>query len=114
MASFPSSLPDPEVHGLEEDYNKTAVRTEFEAGYVQSRARFTRARRTWSKIYWTGLSSSDLSTLLTFFNTYQGDSFTWTHPITSVEYTVRFSCDKVNYKYVAPEYYEVTISFEEV
>jgi len=70
------------------------VRTEFENGAVQSRARATSTR--WVFVLgWRALSQTDYATLCTFFDTNLGTTFSWTHPITSTVYTCRFSEDRL-------------------
>lgn len=69
------------------------LRTPTDAGYVQTRPRFTRARRTWGLNY-PALSNADADILrdyerLTLHN--GADPFAWTHPISSVVYTVQLA-----------------------
>jgi hypothetical protein len=68
------------------------VRTEFENGAVQSRARATSARRIFI-LGWHALSNANYETLVTFFEDYQGTTFVYTHPVTAGSYTCRFSED---------------------
>lgn len=111
MANWPSiSPPD---YGLSEDFYKPQVRTEFEGNYVQSRPRSTRAVHRWS-LKWSALLESEFQTLKTFFDTNQGTSFTWTHPLTSVSYSCRFSTDTLTSRIVVNDYREVECSIEEV
>lgn len=67
------------------------VRTPVEAGYVVSRARFTRATRQW-KVTYEMMSKTNRDTLATFETTQNvgGDSFAWTEPVDSASVTVRF------------------------
>lgn len=93
MAAWPAiSAPDADL--FQQAIQKPLVRTEFESGVVQSRARATSARRRFI-LGWHALSNTDYETLVTFFETYQGDTFTYTHPVTSTSYTVRFSNDEL-------------------
>lgn len=64
-----------------------------EAGYQQTRPRFTRSRRTFGPIKMI-LSRSDRDTLIAFDATVKGSViFTVTHPITGATLNVRFSKD---------------------
>lgn len=94
MATWPATLPKPE-YGLEEEYYKQQLRSEFEAGYVLSRPRYSRGRLRWKNLGWLLLSDANYATLLAFFVANQGGSFTWTHPGSSVTYTCRFSTDSI-------------------
>lgn len=102
MATWPSTLSAPSFGLFEEEMVKAQVQTSFEAGYVQSRAKHTRARRRWPKLGWQGMPESELAILENFFTANQGGSFTWTHPVTEAEYTVRFACDQVQSQVSAP------------
>ena len=77
MPDFPDIMkPD---YDLSEEIILPQVRTEFEAGYVHSRPRVTRARRRWS-LTWKALPELDYQLLATFFTDNQGSTFAWTHP----------------------------------
>ena len=69
---------------------KAQIKTEFENGKVSSRARATSSRWVFS-LSWEALGQTDYATLCTYFNTMQGSTFSWTHPVTSQTFTVRFS-----------------------
>lgn len=73
-------------------YSKGQVRTEFEDGTVQSRARVTRGRWTFN-LGWVALSQTNYTTLQSFFSAYIGTTFNWTHPVTSTVHVVRFGSD---------------------
>jgi phage-related protein len=89
---FPSLSTPPLVSGYEHSAALDPVlRSPLEAGYRQTRPRFTRVPKKWH-ISYSGLSDSDQSALESFEASvkYGADSFTWTHPKTSTQYTVRF------------------------
>lgn len=68
------------------------LRTPTDAGYEQTRPRFTRARRSWGLNY--RLGDTDASALRTFEQTtlHNGaDPFSWTHPVSGTTYTVRLA-----------------------
>ena len=84
------SLPAPSSDMFRQYPQKGQVKTEFENGAVQSRARATSTR--WVFVLgWRALGQTDYATLCTFFDSNLGTTFAWVHPITSVSYTVRFT-----------------------
>ena len=66
------------------------MRTEFESGYVQSRVKATQAKMRFS-LRWDAMSSGDYADLKAAFRADQGSTFSWTHPETGENYTVRYS-----------------------
>ncbi len=68
---------------------KRQVKTPFEAGYKHSRAAATVSKMTFT-IGWPSMLRTDYDLLVTFFETYQGSSFNFTHPITDAVYVVSF------------------------
>lgn len=98
---------------LEEETIKAQLRTEFEAGYVHSRARDTRARTRWN-LKWKSMSETDYQTLKSFFESNVGGSFTWTHPVSSASYTVRFTTEVLTGHVPLNGRREVAVGLEEV
>lgn len=49
---------------------------------------------------WGSMSGSDKATLEDFFNENSVLEFLWTHPLTSVVYTVYFNDDELSFKHV--------------
>lgn len=91
------------------------IRTEFDAGYQQTRPRFTRNRKTWG-LKWTAMPEADWVTLLNFFvsTLANGAGITdWTIPGTSSVYAVRFTKPPVA-SVVAPNIYQVEVEIREV
>jgi hypothetical protein len=93
MSDFPtlSQNPDAEIW-REEPASDPTLRSEFEAGYQLTRAKFTVIPRTWSLVY-RFLSNTEKTTLQTFERStvnYGANSFNWTNPIDSQTYVVRF------------------------
>lgn len=86
---FPSiALPD---IGLAESWEDGTISTPAEAGYEQTRPRFTRDRGNW-KLSWEQepLSKTDYNTLMAFRASVRGGQpFNWTHPFTKAIYAVR-------------------------
>jgi len=92
MPTFPTLSINPSVTPWEEGAaNDPTLRSPFEAGYVQTRARFTRIPDRWH-IGYTLLPKADKDTLRAFEKTVKvgSDSFTWTNPDDQQTYTVRF------------------------
>jgi hypothetical protein len=91
MADWPS-ISDPAFDLYAQTLVKAQIKTEFENGKVQSRARATSARLVVS-LGWHALSNTDYSSLQTFFTNNIGGTFNWTHPLTSTVYVMRFTSD---------------------
>lgn len=75
------------------------LRTPAEAGYVETRPRFTRARRSWGLNY-PSLPDDDVTTLRAWELTTLrngADAFDWTHPLSAATYTVRLGTDLIKY-----------------
>ena len=93
MPAFPSLSTDIEVsYPILEQLEDAVIRSKFEGGYVQTRALYSRIRKTWSIVYHY-VPTADKVIIDTFVNTVQcgADSFTWTNPQDNVTYTVRFT-----------------------
>ncbi len=117
MATFPTLSAIP-VFPLEEEEENSTISSPFEAGYEQTRPRFTRRRKTW-RVKYSYMTGSDKSTLSTFVNTVSGgaDAFTWTNPTDSSSYNVRF-VELPRYSCVlkteTASYYDVEFTIREV
>ncbi len=87
-----------------------------EGGYTTTRARFTRIPKTFSYSY-PYYTLADKNTLQTFERTtvvIGTTSFTWTNPVDSVDYTVRFA-EPIEYRpNKGTTYWKITIKLEEV
>ena len=73
---------------------KGQIKTKFENGKVQSRAKETSSKWIFTVGY-KGLVQSEYEALYVFFDANIGGTFTWDHPITDVEHTVRFGNDEL-------------------
>jgi len=113
MPAFPTLSKNPE-YPLSEDREDSTVRSDFEGGYEITRPRWTRTRKLFSVRYKT-LPDADKTLLDTFMDTVSGgaDAFTWTHPKTSVTYTVRFA-KPIKFEYISFELWEVSFDLREV
>ena len=109
MATFPATLPNPSIVSTG-TVHKAQVRTPFEGGYVQSRAKYTRKRRMF-EITLAGLDNTQFTAFETFFNANQGGMWEYTY----FSGTFRFSGDGFDFSW--PEsgvYRNVTFAIEEV
>ena len=96
LPAFPSTIRPPKLNMGGSTY-LPQVRTEMENGKVFTRKRFTRAREKFSGFGWNYLPEAEYQALKTFFKSVQGGSFTWTHPIENVTYTLISSADELTY-----------------
>ena len=76
------------------------IRSDKEAGYEQTRPRFTRVPKQWH-IEYGDLSDADQATLEAWEATvqYGAASDTWTHPKTGTQYTIRLAAP-IKYRFV--------------
>lgn len=91
MADFPDIRESDWLLFKQARYKKQ-LRTSMESGKVQSRPSHTSSKWLFT-IGWEWLTIADYNTLVTFFDTYIGSSFNWTHIHTDVVHVVRFSED---------------------
>jgi len=93
---------------------KTLV-SEFENGTEQRRQKWSAQRRSW-KLVFKNRSATDLGTITTLFDAKKGalTSFTWTNPIDSTDYTVRFKEDSLSYSTDSYGLYNIQIELIEV
>ncbi len=98
MANWPN-IPNPDW-GLEEEDYKPQIKDEFEANYVQTGPAASRMRGKFP-LGWELLSEADFQTLKTFFNTNQGGSFTWTHPVANTSHNCVFSVNFIKSKWLS-------------
>ncbi len=92
MATYPVLDENPSING----YSETAlvdptIKAPFEAGYTQTRSRFTRIPEKWT-IKYEVLTAVDKNTLKAFERArlIGSESFDWTNPSDNVTYDVRF------------------------
>lgn len=92
---------------------KGQLKAPFEGGYVQSVAKYSRSRKQF-ELTWNAMSDSNKSSLLTAFGTDLGSTFTWTNPLDSASYTVRYRDDELLFtRDVAGKDWIVTVALEE-
>ncbi len=113
MADFPTltvscSFP------INEDREDSTIRSGYEAGYEHTRPRFTRTRRKFT-IKYQNILADDKEDLEDFVDTVRegADIFTWTHPLTSITYNVRF--DPIpRFELVGPNLWNCEFGLKEV
>jgi len=101
---------------LAESSRASTIRSPFEAGYMQTRARFTRMPKRF-ELHWNHLSAADLATLRTYYeSTVVGgaNAFDWTHPTTSTVYSCRFAEDELRFELQLGGYYKGSVILEQV
>lgn len=95
-------------------YYKPQIRTEFESGYVQSRAKGTKGR--WQfELTWDNMIISDFEILQTHFDDSCGDTFTVLKEmiLTDTDLVCRYSDDQLTATTSSPGFYSVTVALEE-
>lgn len=109
MADWPSIAAPSNIRDINQ---KGQIRSDFDAGYVQSRAKWTRTRRKF-ELSWNAMSNTDKETLMTFFENNLGDTFAWIHPLSGTSYTVRFTEENIEAKYIPYNRWQVSLILEE-
>jgi hypothetical protein len=89
------------------------IRTEFEGNYVQSRPRATRATRRWTLV-WNAMTEAHYQLLDAYFIANIGVTFSWTEPITTTSYTVRFSEDSLQWSHFNKGVRSVSLGLETI
>jgi phage-related protein len=111
VANYPNvQLPS----GCEEVTEDPSIRSEFEDGIVQTRAKFTRLRRTWA-LSWEYMWGADYRILRSFYEQMRGGAlaFIWTHPTEGVSFEVRFR-DTIRASNQSYDYWNVSLTLEQV
>ena len=89
------------------------IRSPKDAGYVQTRARFTRYTRQCHIVY-TGLKTTDKNTILAHEEErgIGSSSFNWTNPADAVVYIVRFLAPIIYSEWEQTNYNRWVVSFD--
>ena len=112
--AFPTLSRNPAELSPDGDPIDSLLASESDAGYEQTRPKFTRQRRIWGVTY-NELPAADVATLRTYRDTtlVNGSSaFTWTHPLLGTTHTVRLIDGKINYSSAADKYGVSQVSFK--
>ena len=112
MATFPTLSLGTSINFSKERI-KPIVKTKFEGNYAQTRPKYTRTMSKF-KISYNALTTTDVSTMETFFDANSGGEFTWTDPSTTTDYTVRFSEETIGFKHIGNDLYSLDLVLEEV
>ena len=108
-------IPSPS-YPLAVELEDNVLRSKSENGYVITRLKYTRQRKTWPVIRWGSMSREDWLALLRF---YQEDAafgsliFEWTDPSDDEVYFVRFA-EPPKSELIVQNRYQVEIRLEEV
>ena len=100
---------------LQENPEDAVIRSDFAAGYEQTRAKFTRNRTTYGP-KWPEMPESDVASLRTFYKITLGNGAgicDWTYPGTSIVHAVRFT-GPPKIILIAPKIYQVECELREV
>lgn len=113
---WPTTLPSPLIGSLREGRIPAYVNDAAQVGAPRRRKRFTRTLKTFA--FDLLLNDTTVAYLRTFIDTTTDggvDEFNWTHPVTAVEYEVRFAGDGLpEIKERTKAIYDVTIELEEI
>lgn len=110
---WPTGISSPGL-ALEEDAYNPVISKEFEAGYTQTRPRYTRAKKRFL-LKWEYMPTTEVDILRDFYedDASGGAVFTWQHPVSSAYYVVRFSDDELVTNRLSVAWWEVQVKLEE-
>jgi len=117
MSNFPTNIRKP-AYPLEEEIVKSQVRTEFENGVVQSRARYTTHKYRWTLNY-PVMTTVDYQILRAHFYNNVGNTFNWVYPtITSHELSgstiaVRYTEGSLKASWINKRYWSLSVQLEQ-
>jgi hypothetical protein len=78
------------TYPISEKLLPSSIKTQFEAGYLLARSRHSRDRLIFQLNY-KNMGQTDKDSLFNHMKTVKDvDTFSWTHPVTSTVYTVRY------------------------
>lgn len=101
------------LRSLTETVKAYRVKKTSDSGHTRVRPFGRAPKKVWT-LGWHFMSTEDKHTLQSFFDDNQAAEFTWTHPATSVEYTVYFVSDEISYEYVHVGRWKVSFKIGEV
>ena len=109
--TYPETLPSPSFP-VQQGIDNPALRDEMENGTVQSRAKYTRLRKSWSLRY-PALEATDRDALRAFYDSVKGGSEAFDYTATDEEtYLVRFT--GYSETIITEKFYEISVTLEEV
>jgi len=89
------------------------IKSESDGNYTKVRRRTTKAREKFSLKY-NNISFDEFDTLRSFFLAAQGQSFTFTEPMTGVQYTCIMSQESLPKDYATTNTVSTSVELEEV
>jgi len=91
------------------------LRTNESYGKERRRNKWASPRRAWN-LNFTNASGTAVTDIINFYTTVSGsfDSFSWTNPVDSTAYTVRFQEGSLKREFIGYDRYNVSCSFLEV
>jgi len=108
LTEWPSWIAEA-VYPISETEHLPAHNNDMEAFYIRQRKKATSSRMSW-ELQWNdkvSLTEAEYQDIKLFFEAHRQSSFSWTHPATSVVYTVYFNQQDLNsnilYPYVNSE-----------
>ncbi len=90
--------PDFKIETFEEKKIKPTSKSSYDGGYTQKVAKFTRALNEFSFGH-ENLEPNEKEQLELFFQTNQGLSFTFVHPLSNNTFEVSFEMDEISFSY---------------
>lgn len=111
---WPSGISKPWLAFAEDAYNPV-IQKEFEAGYSQTRPRYTRAKKRFT-LRWDYMPTTEVDLLRDFYedDAVGGAAFTWQHPISGAYHAVRFTEDELICTRLSAAWWAVEVRLEEV
>jgi len=89
------------------------IKKTSDSGHTRVRPFGRLPKKAWA-LGWNSMNEIDKNTLQAFFNDNHAAEFTWSHPTTSVEYTVYFVSDEISYEHVFVGRWKVSFKIGEV
>ncbi|MDA8139025.1 MAG: hypothetical protein M0036_10265 [Desulfobacteraceae bacterium] len=77
-------------------HHKGQYKSKMETGRVLSGAKHVVGLRSF-ELYWDAMTQADLDALISAHESDAGGTFSWTHPLTAVTYTVGYAEDEIAY-----------------
>src|SRR3990167_2437360 len=98
------------VYEQEKKYN--TLITDFESGKEQRRKKWANPKRRFLLRY-RNIGQTEYNSIISFFDSQSGafDTFSWTNPMDSVAYTVRFLEDTLKVEELAYQRYAIEFQF---
>lgn len=112
--NYPLALPAPQSGTIEDDATDPWVQDAAEVGAARRRKRFTRALGKWA--FTLLLTKEEVGTLRGFYDVTLDtgvEEFNWFHPLTGIQYEVRFG-GRPKIKWLYAKRYSADVVLEEI